>query len=452
MPERLVVIGGVAAGMSAASRARKLRPEMEIVVLEKGRDVSYGACGLPYFVAGLVARPEELVVYDARFFREKRNIDVRLEHEAIAIEPGKKTVHALRSGSQPVAVRYDKLILATGAAPVLELPGSQRPNVFHCNTLAEAIRLRRFLEEHRPQRAVIIGSGYIGLEVAEALVRRGLEVTILERSNAVLDGIEPEIEQKLEQALAAHGVKLRKGAEAKSILGTGEGPAQGVAYGLSGHEAADLVVFSAGIRPRTELAAEAGIAIGPTGAIATDERMQTNLPGHYAAGDCAEVHNLVTGKSDYLPLGTTANKQGRVAGENAAGYAARFDGVVGTLVTRFFELGLARTGLSVAQARAHGFAAMQVTVSAYTRAKYFGGKKFLLTLIWDQASERVLGCQIAGEDDAAKRIDTAAMALHARMRIEDLLYVDLSYAPPFAPVWEALLVAANEARKQGHRA
>ncbi len=451
MAERLVVIGGVAAGMSAASRARKLRPDMEIVVLEKGRDVSYGMCGLPYFIAGLVAQSEELVVYDAKFFREQRNIDVRLEHEAVAIEPGKKTVQALRGGSQPVAVPYDKLVIATGAAPVMEVAGSNRANVFHCNSLAESIRLRRFLEERSPKHAVIIGSGYIGLEVAEALATRGLQVTILERSTAVLDGIEPEIEQKIEGTLAAHNVRLRKGAEAKAILGAGDGLATAVAYGISGTEPADLVVMSAGIRPRTELAEAAGIALGPTGAIATDERMQTNLPSHYAAGDCAEVHNLVTGKASYFPLGTTANKQGRVAGENAAGSSARFEGIVGTLVTKCFELELARTGLSVAQARAHGFDPEQVTVSAYTRAKYFGGKKLTLTLVWDRASERVLGCQIAGEDGAAKRIDVAAMALHSRLRVRDLLYADLSYAPPFAPVWEALLVAANEARKKAAR-
>lgn len=451
MVERLVVIGGVAAGMSAASRARKLRPDLEIVVLEKGRDVSYGMCGLPYYLAGLVAQPEELVVYDAKFFHEKRNIDVRLEHEAVAIEPGKKTVHALRGGSQPVEVRYDKLVIATGAAPVMDVPGCQRPNVFHCNSLTEAVRLRRFVEEHSPQRAVIIGSGYIGLEVAEALVTRGLQVTILERSNSVLEGLEPEIEQRIEQALRAHNVQLRKGAEAKSILGAGDGPGTRIVYGTSGMEPADVIVMSAGIRPRVELAEAAGIALGSTGAIATDERMQTNLPSHYAAGDCAEVRNLVTGKADYFPLGTTANKQGRVAGENAAGGRAQFEGIVGTLVTKFFELELARTGLSVAQARAHGFDPDQVTVNAYTRAKYFGGKKLTLTLVWDRSSERLLGCQIAGEDGAAKRIDAAAMALQARMRVRDLLYADLAYAPPFAPVWEALLVAANEARKKSSR-
>jgi NADPH-dependent 2,4-dienoyl-CoA reductase/sulfur reductase-like enzyme len=298
---------------------------------------------------------------------------------------------------------------------------------------------------------VIIGSGYIGLEVAEALVTRGLQVTILERSNSVLEGLEPEIEQRIEQALRAHNVQLRKGAEAKSILGAGDGPGTRIVYGTSGMEPADVIVMSAGIRPRVELAEAAGIALGSTGAIATDERMQTNLPSHYAAGDCAEVRNLVTGKADYFPLGTTANKQGRVAGENAAGGRAQFEGIVGTLVTKFFELELARTGLSVAQARAHGFDPDQVTVNAYTRAKYFGGKKLTLTLVWDRSSERLLGCQIAGEDGAAKRIDAAAMALQARMRVRDLLYADLAYAPPFAPVWEALLVAANEARKKSSR-
>ena len=237
--ERLVVIGGVAAGMSAASRARKLNPQLEIVVLEKGQHVSYGTCGLPYYLSGRVADAGELVVYTAHFFREKRNIDVRLEHQAIEIEPGRKSVHALRSGRDPVVVGYDKLVISTGGAPAMEIPGSELAGVFTCNDLAGTMRLRGFIEEQRPGRAVIIGSGYIGLEVADALVERGLEVTVLERSQTVLEGIEPEISERVEAVLVQHGVRLVKNAAATSITGDSRGHAIAEQYGLGGSVPAD---------------------------------------------------------------------------------------------------------------------------------------------------------------------------------------------------------------------
>lgn len=446
--ERLVIIGGVAAGMSAASRARKLNPRLEIVVLEKGQDVSYGTCGLPYYLSGQVASPQDLVVYTAEFFRQKRNIDVRLEHEATEIEPGTKRVRALVRGAQPAVFAYDKLVIATGGAPELRILGSDLSNVFTCNDLAGTIRLRAFLEEQRPKRAVIIGSGYIGLEVADALLNRGVEVTILERSETVLEAIEPEIGDRVEAVLGQHGVRLIKGAAVAAISGDGRGRAHAVQYGTRGSEPADFVLLATGVMPRAELATSAGIQTGQTGAIAVDERMQTSVNSIYAAGDCAEVRHLVTGRPDYVPLGTTANKQGRVAGENAAGGHARFEGVVGTLVTQVFELAVARTGLSVNQAKQHGFQPDAATITSKSRAKYFHGKPILVKLIWDRSTGRLLGCQMAGEEGIAKRIDVAAMALHTRMRVQDMLHLDLSYAPPFAPVWDPILIAVNEAHKK----
>ncbi len=437
--------------MSAASRARKLDPRLEIIVLEKGRDVSYGACGLPYYLSGRVATPRDLVVYTADYFRENRNIDVCLEHEATEIEPGRKSVHALRNRSQPVELKYDRLVIATGAAPAAEISGADRSNVFTCHDLAGAVRLRQFIEQQRPQRAVIVGSGYIGLEVADALVQRGLEVTILERSQTVLEEIEPEIGERVEAVLCEHGVRLVKGAAATSIDGSTPGEATGVSYGAGGHVPADLVLLSTGVVPRATLADAAGIALGATGAIAVDERMLTNVQSIYAAGDCAEVWHLVSGRPVHFPLGTTANKQGRVAGENAAGGNTRFAGVVGTLVTQVFDLGVARTGLSVAQARASGFQPDAVTITSTSQAKYFAGKPILVKLIWDGPSGRLLGCQMAGEEGVAKRIDVAAMALHARMRTDEMLHLDLSYAPPFAPVWDPILIAVNEAHKKRAR-
>jgi len=436
--------------MSAASRARKRNPELEIVVWEKGQHVSYGTCGLPYYLSGQVGDWKELIVYTADFFREKRNIDVRLEHEAVEIEPGRKTVHGLR-GMQPISMHYDQLVIATGGAPALEIPGANLPNVFACNDLAGTIRLRNFLDKQLPKRAVIVGSGYIGLEVVDAFVSRGIQATVLERSNAVLEGIELEIGEQVEAVLHRHGVRLIKSAAVTSITANAQGQAVAVQYGAGGSQPADVVLLSTGIVPRAHLAQPAGIQLGATGAIAVDDRMRTSVSHIYAAGDCAEAPHLVTGKATYFPLGTTANKQGRVAGENAAGGNARFEGIVGTLATKVFELEVAKTGLSTQQARQHGFQPDEVTVHSISRAKYLHGKSILVKLIWDRPTARLLGCQMAGEEGVGKRIDVAAMALHARMRVEDMIHLDLSYAPPFGPVWDPILIAANEAKKKLRR-
>ncbi|HEX9761447.1 MAG TPA: FAD-dependent oxidoreductase [Candidatus Acidoferrales bacterium] len=443
--ERFLIIGGVAAGMSAASRARKRNSQLEIVVLEKGDYVSYGACGLPYFLSGQVKSAEDLIVYSPQFFRDKRNIDVRLGHEAVEIDAGRRRVILHHSG-RTEALPYDKLLISTGGAPAETIPGAGTPPAFTCNDLAGTIRLKRYLDEKRPASAVIAGSGYIGLEVADAFRVRGMDVTILERSHSVLEGLAPEIEKRVEDELAAHGVRLRLNSEVTAIAAADGGAM--VQYGTNGALNAGVVLLSTGIKPRTSLAESAGVKLGATGAVAVDERMQTSVAGIYAAGDCVETVHLVTGKPAYFPLGTTANKQGRVAGDNAAGGNARFAGIVGTMVTKVFALELATTGLSVEQSRTAGFRADAVTIESISRAKYFDGKPLLVSLVWDTSSGRLMGCQMAGEEGVAKRIDVAAMALHARMRIEDMLHLDLSYAPPFAPVWDPLLVAVNEAYKK----
>jgi CoA-dependent NAD(P)H sulfur oxidoreductase len=444
--ETLVVIGAVAAGMSAASRARRLNSQMKIVVLEKGRDVSYGACGLPHYLSGEVADANDLVVYTADFFREKRDIEVLLQHEAASIEPGRKLVHALHGASQPVAIPYDKLIIATGAAPATDIPGAELPGVFTCNDLASAIRLREFLESKKPKNAVVVGAGYIGMEIADALARRKIETKVLTRAEHSLEGFEPEVQAAMEAAMDAQGVRLKTKCDVEQITASGEGEVL-QAHFANGSETADLIVLATGIEPRTSLAEEAGIRIGATGAIAVDDRMQTSAYSVYAAGDCAETHHLVSGKAVYFPLGTTANKMGRVAGENAAGGNARFEGIVGTLATKAFGLEAARTGLSGSEARSAGFHAASATIHSVSRAKYLGGEKLTATILWDKPSGRLLGFQMAGKSGVAKRVDAAAVALHARMRIADLPQLDLTYAPPFAPVWEALLLAAGEAVK-----
>lgn len=445
---RLVVIGGVAGGMSAAARAKRVNPALEVIVLERDPHVSYGACGIPYFLAGLVPDPERLIVYTPEYFRQERGIDVRTNTEAIEIRPTERVVLArdrISGATEPIT--YDRLIIATGAVPIRpSLPGSDLKNIFVLRSLNDGLQLHRALTEDRPQRAVILGAGYIGLEMAEALVARRLQVTVIEALDHVLGPTEPEISRIVEQELAAHGVRLLLKTRAAGFEGDAHRTVREVITDSGERVAADLVLIGIGIRPNVRLAEAAGIALGPTGAIAVDERQETNVPGVFAAGDCCEVKHLVTGRPAWIPLGPAANKQGRVAGDNAAGRHATFAGVVGTAVVKVFDLEVARTGLSLQEALAAGFKAKRVVVTAASRAGYYpGAQPITVVLIFDEAMHRLLGAQMAGREGVAKRIDVFATALHARMTLPEMSQLDLSYAPPFAPVWDPILVAINAA-------
>ena len=326
----LVVIGGVAAGLSAAARARRIDPRLEIVVLERGPAISYAACGLPYFIEGRVREVADLIAYTPERFRQERKIDVRTGARVMAISHPRREV-VLESGAK---VPYEKLIVATGARGGMpDLPGAQLPHVFTLHTLDDAERMRRFLRERRPRHAVVVGAGYIGVEAADALRRNGLRVTILERSDHALLRDDAGFTAAVRRQLELHGVELRTGVTVTAIE---PGGVAGVPC--------DMVVLAAGFRPNVELAAAAGIEIGSSGAIRTDDRMETNLRGVFAAGDCAEVTHLVTGRPTWIPLGTTANKTGRVAGACAAGARERFPGVVGTSIVSVFGMGFATTG------------------------------------------------------------------------------------------------------------
>ncbi|HTX38603.1 MAG TPA: FAD-dependent oxidoreductase [Bryobacteraceae bacterium] len=430
----LVVIGGVAAGLSAAARARRLDPRLEIVVLEKGPVISYGACGLPYLVEGRVRRPEELIVYTPEYFRKERHIEVRTGARVVSMAHSRREV-VLESGAR---VRYDRLVLATGArCDTLGIAGTDQPHVFTLHTLEDATRMRRFLAESRPRRAVVIGAGYIGVEAADALRRNGLRVTVLERSPNALLRDDPQITLAVRRVLEEHGVELRCGVAVESIE---PGRVAGVPC--------DMVVLAGGFKPNVELVAEAGVELGRSGAIRTSDRMETNLPGVYAAGDCAEVTHLVSGSATYIPLGTTANKTGRVAGANAAGGRERFAGIVGTSIVGIFGTGFATTGFSTEQARAQGFSPVAARVEGHSRARYFQGGKTTVELVADRATRRLLGGSVIGEEGAAGRINVIATALGARLTVDEFEQLDLAYAPPFAPVWDPLLIAAQQLRNR----
>jgi NADPH-dependent 2,4-dienoyl-CoA reductase/sulfur reductase-like enzyme len=430
----LVVIGGVAAGMSAAARARRIDPRLDIVVLEKGPVISYGACGLPYFIEGRVREASQLIVHTPEYFRKERNIEVRTGARAVTIAHSRREV-ALESGAR---VHYDHLIIATGArCDTTGIAGTQLPHVFTLRTLDDAERMRRFIREKQPRRAVVIGAGYIGVEAADALRRNGLRVTVLERADNVLLRDEPYFTAAVRKQLERHGVELRCGVKAGAI------EPESVA-----DVACDLVVVSAGFKPNVELAAQAGVELGRTGAIRADDHMETNLHGVFAAGDCAEVMHLVTGRPTWIPLGTTANKTGRVAGANAAGSRERFAGVVGTSIVGIFGMGFATTGLSVEQARAEGFSAVAARIEAPVRPRYFPGAQTMVELVADRATRRLIGGAVIGEEGAAGRIDVIAAARQSRLRVDDFEQLDLAYSPPFAPVWDPLLIAAQQLIKE----
>ena len=428
----LVVIGGVAAGLSAAARARRLDPRLEIVVLEKGPVISYGACGLPYFVEGRVRDANNLVTYTPEYFRRERKIDVRTGARAVAISHARREV-ALESGER---VRYERLVLATGARCDSSIEGAAQPHVFTLHTLDDAKRLREFITQKQPHRAVVVGAGYIGVEAADALRRHGLHVTVLERTAHALLREDADFTAAVRQKLEEHGVDLRCGVKASAIQPDRVADVP-----------CDLVVLACGFRPNVAMASEAGVELGRTGAIRTDERMETNLRGVFAAGDCAEVTHLLTGRPTYIPLGTTANKTGRVAGANAAGGRERFPGIVGTSIVGIFGTGFATTGFSVAQARREGFSPVAARIEALSRPRYFQGTKTIVELIADRATGRLIGGSVIGEQDAAGRINVIAAALQARMRLDDFEQLDLAYSPPFSPVWDPLLIAAQQLRK-----
>ncbi len=448
--KRIVVIGGVAAGMSAASAARRLKPDYEVVTLEKGEFVSYAACGIPYYLGQVVKDHTSLVAVTPEEFREKRNIDLRTMHEATKIDPGSKTVEVkdVKSG-ETYTLEWEKLIIATGARAI-RLPFEEEgfENVFPVHTLQEGVRVMSFLRDRNPRRAVIVGAGYVGLELAEAFRSRGMVVSVVQSSDRVMRRMEPEIDEKIVAELERNGVVLQKETKVKDFEKGPNGGVKRVVTDKGGIET-DLVVVSIGIRPNVEMATDAGIETGETGAIATDEYMRTNNPDVYAAGDCAQTHHRILNRPTYIPLGDTANKHGRVAGTHAAGGDMKFPGVVGSSVAKVFELGVARTGLGLDEALAEGYDAVSNTVTAQSKAHYYPGKKpITITLIFDASTARILGGQLVGADDVAKRCDVLATAITNGMTMSEFEFLDLCYAPPYSPVYDPLLVAARQAMKK----
>jgi NADPH-dependent 2,4-dienoyl-CoA reductase/sulfur reductase-like enzyme len=443
----LLVIGGDAAGMSAASQARRLLgpDELAITVLERGGTTSYAACGIPYWVAGLVAERSRLVARRAEEFRTKQAIEVHLGTEAVAIDTAARSVRA-RDVATGIEVEhtYDELLVATGTVPVLPpVQGLDAAGVMPVRTLDDGQALLDALADRAPRRAVVVGGGYIGLEMAEALRLRGLDVVLVDLAPQPMTTLEPELGARVAEALRADGVDLRLGTPLTGVEVGADGWVRAVAT-PDGVIDADLVVLGTGVRPASDLAAAAGVPVGPSRGIVTDARMRTPVDGVWAAGDCAETRHRVTGAPVSFALGTVANKQGRIAGLNLGGAAGEFPGVLGTAITKYHDLEVARTGLSLREAAASGLDAIATSADSRTRAHYYpDAAPITVLLVTERTTGRLLGGQIVGGPGAGKRIDTVAVALWHGMTAADMSQLDLAYAPPFSPVWDPVLTAAR---------
>ena len=449
MPRQLLVIGGDAAGMSAASQARRLvgPDELTITVVERGDTTSYAACGIPYWVAGLVEERSQLIARRAEVFRDEQHIDVRLHHEATAIDTPARTVTVRDlDADAELVLPYDDLLVATGAQQVPPpVEGLDTPGVSGVQTLGDGQRILDAMAARSPRRAVVVGGGYIGLEMAEAMQLRGLDVTLIDLAPQPMTTLEPQLGAQVADALRTMGVDLRLGTPLTGIEAGEDGWVRAVIT-PGGAIDADLVVLGTGVRPRSALAESAGIPIGPSGGIVTDERQATPVDRVWAAGDCAETMHRVSGRPVSFALGTIANKQGRIAGLNLGGAHGRFPGVLGTAVTKVHDLEIARTGLSVREAEAAGLRPVVAHITAGTRAHYYpDSSEMTVLLVVEDGTGRLLGGQIVGGPGAGKRIDVLAAALWNGMLVEDLVQMDLAYAPPFSPVWDPVLTAARRA-------
>lgn len=449
--KRIVVIGGVAAGMSAASKARKLISDIEIFVFEKSGQISYGACGLPNLISDLIKSPEDLVSHDFKFFKEERDINVFLYHEVIAIYPAKQSVLVknLQTGAEN-EYQYDKLVITTGARIfVPPIKGIEIKGIFTIKTLQDGIEIKDFIRKNVPKRALIVGAGHIGMEIAEALVIAGMDVTMVARGPDILGNMDEDITKIVEEGLVRNNVMLLKSTSVREFISKNGYVREAI---LENSESinADIVIVCIGMRPNSEIAKEAGIEIDDhTGAIKVNQRMETNVPGIYSAGDCTMAYHQVLERQVYIPLGTTAIKQGKVAGENMAGGNASFKGIVGTSVFKVFDLEVARTGISERDAQIEGFNYISNVVEQRSRAHYYpGGSKIWVKLIAEMNTGRILGAEMVGMEGISKRIDVFATAIAAKMTAEDIGGLDLSYAPPFAPVWDPILIAANDLKEK----
>jgi NADPH-dependent 2,4-dienoyl-CoA reductase/sulfur reductase-like enzyme len=438
MPDRLVAIGGNAGAMGAASQAKRMQPDLDVVAFERGRRTSYAACGVPFFVGGEVASLDALVARTPAE-HERRGIDVRVGHEVVGVDldRGVVSVRAVDGGGASEE-GFDKLVMGTGARPLRPpLPGVDLPFVHGVQTLDDAEELLAEAERSGSEDVVVVGGGYIGLEMAEAFTRWGARVTVVESSPQVLRALDADMAELVSRAMDGFDIVVRTNVEV-----TGIEPAKVTT--TAGELPADLVVLGIGVTPNSELARDAGIELGARNAIVVDEQQRTSADGVWAAGDCCDSFHRVLGERVHIPLGTVTNRQARVAGIDIAGGDATFAGVIGTAVTRVCRTEIGRTGLTEAEAERAGFTCRSAVIESTTRASYYpDAEPITVKLVAETTSGHVLGGQIVGGAGSAKRIDTIATAVWNEMTAEEMVNLDLAYAPPFSPVWDPVQTAAR---------
>jgi NADPH-dependent 2,4-dienoyl-CoA reductase/sulfur reductase-like enzyme/rhodanese-related sulfurtransferase len=456
---KVVIVGGVAAGPKAASKIIRMKPETDVTIIEKGQFLSYAGCGLPYYVSGEIKEQKELmetpagVVRDAAFFLNVKNFKVQNRTEALEIDrKGKRLrVKALATGEESW-LPYDKLVLATGASPVIPpIPGVDKKNVFTLHGVHDAEGIKTALAQQKAKDVVIIGGGLIGVEATEALATHGCRVTIVEMLPQILNLLDWEIARLVENYMESNGVRVMTNTKALALESRG-GTNDIVTHVRTDKQdlPADMVILAIGVHPNTSLAQKAGLAIGEkTGAIQVDGHLCTSDPDIYAAGDCVECMDRLTGLPCYVPLGSTANKQGRVVAMNICGEHELFPGIVGSSICKVFDYCAARTGLTERAAISLGHEVITAMVPGADKAHYMPqSKTLLMKIIADKKTERLLGVQVTGPGEGAKRIDVAATAITAGMTLDQLAQLDLSYAPPYASAMDNLITAANVARNK----
>jgi len=446
---KILVIGGLAAGPSAAAKAKRVSPHAQVTLLEAGETVSYGLCEVPYAVSGVIGNEEKLVIYSPQRLHDEKGIDVKTLHLAEHIDTVNRTV-GVRDLSRrtTLAFEYDKLIIASGARPKrLDLPGEDSGNVFPVRSRDDSRNIINYLEREHPKSAVIIGAGYIGMEMAEALKTRGLDTTVVHHHRLPLSTLEQGTREHVLEELEKNGINFITNA---LVEGFDVSPKNQVRHILTnrGSFDADIVIEAIGIQPNTDIVRSARVRVGKSGGILTDERQRTNIENIYAAGDCCEVKNSVMGKPMYIPLATIASRAGWVAGENAAGGTASFKGAIRALAVRVFGIEVAQVGISSEEARAAGFSVTVTSITGSSRVGLMPGtKKITVTLIVEDRTRRILGANIFGGDGVVQRANILGVAIQHRMTLDDIAQFDLIYSPPFAPLWDPILIAANNGRK-----
>jgi len=451
---KIVIIGGVAAGPKVGSKISRLCPDAEITLIEKGKFLSYAGCGLPYYVSGVVEDQKELMctpigaVRDPIFFHDVKNVKVFNQTEATSIDIKSKKVNAIDcQSSEEKMFSYDTLVLATGSRSIVPpIEGIKLKNIFTLQTVEDAEGIKAMLNEGGAKDVVIIGGGLIGVEITEALTEKGARATIIERLPQILPILDKELADHVTRHMEAKGVKVKTQTTVQAFEGNGK--VESVITD-KGKVACDFVIVAVGVRPNTVLAKEAGLKIGKTGGIVVNEQMQTSNPDIFAVGDCVESIDLLTGKPCFIPLGSTANKQGRVAANNICGCRDSFPGVLGSTVCKVFDFNVGRTGLGEAQAKEAGFDIVTLLSPAPDKAHFYPeAKPIFIKLIADRQSRRLLGLQAIGPGVVDKRIDVAATAITAKMTVDQVANLDLCYAPPYSPAMDNILTAANIARNK----